>query len=391
MKFIKYLFHIDHLIITLMAFFIMGVLALFTFNTSFMSPLAKSLKNISMMDVFFKIQNSTVTPDTCQLITIVDMTELTSRGEIGELLMDIYKMNPTCIGVDLIFEGEKDDIEGNLLLEEAVSNITDKTFFSCKLTDYDQQTESFKKSVNSYFKPLFPIKEGFANITDNMEKATIRTCTTSLKFKNESIKSFPAAIAKFMGTENSGKQEFTTINYEPVVFPCVSYKDIKNNRDLIEGHIVLVGTMTEEQDMHLSPLGKMPGLEIQAYSTLTLLEHKEIIHFSKATNICIAFILCYMFELLLGLLTLVISKSSPSHKIFMSESKIPSRIISLTWVTLVTFAFFFLFAKYSIYADTVLIIALLAFVTESRRQYGAIIKSLTVKHKNKLINNSLFK
>lgn len=374
-----------------MAFIIMAIFALFTFNTSFMSPLAKALKNLSMTDAFFKIQNSTSVPDTCQLITIVDMTELTSRGDIGQLLSDINDMHPACIGVDLIFEGEKDDIEGNVILEEAVAGMMDYTFFSCKLTNYDQQTKSFTNSVNSYFKSLFSIKEGYANIADDMEQSTIRTCVTSLELKNKKIESFPAAIAHFMGTAYPGEEETIIINYKPIVFPTISYKDIHKNKELIEGHIVLVGTMTEEQDMHLSPLGKMPGLEIQAYSTLTLLEHKEIKHLSRATNVIIAFVICYLFELILGLLAIAITKSSPAHKIFMSESKIPIRIVSLLWITLVTFASFFIFTNYSIYIDTVIIITLLALIVEGRRLYGAIIKAWSVNHKSKFTNHSLFK
>ena len=215
MKKTKFLIHLDHLLITLLACLIMLVLGAFTFKTSLMSPVAKALKNLSVTDIFFNIENSTMPADTCDIITIVDMTELTQRGDIGKLLSEIGDMNPLCIGVDLIFQGEKEDVEGDIILEEAISSIYDKAVFSEKLTSYDNKGNEFTSTVKSYFCEVIPTENAYTNITDNMEKSTIRELTISERMNGEIIKSFAAKIAEKVGADinNSNKNtELSQVN-----------------------------------------------------------------------------------------------------------------------------------------------------------------------------------
>ena len=391
MKKTKFLIHLDHLLITLLACLIMLVLGAFTFKTSLMSPVAKALKNLSVTDIFFNIENSTMPADTCDIITIVDMTELTQRGDIGKLLSEIGDMNPLCIGVDLIFQGEKEDVEGNIILEEAISSIYDKAVFSEKLTSYDNKGNEFTSTVKSYFCEVIPTENAYTNITDNMEKSTIRELTISERMNGEIIKSFAAKIAEKVGADINNSNKNIIINYKPTKFNVISYKEIAAKRELIDGHIVLVGTMTEETDMHLSPLGKTAGIEIQAYSLLTILEHSDIYYLPTWANIVIGILLCLTLEILLALCVVWTSSRKPMLKTFLAESKWMNRIVSMSFLGLVSIASFFVFEKYSIYIDMVVVLAMLAFVVEARILYSAMIRSLRAKQiNNKIINNSIF-
>ena len=391
MKKTKFLIHLDHLLITLLACLIMLVLGAFTFKTSLMRPVAKALKNLSVTDIFFNIENSTMPADTCDIITIVDMTELTQRGDIGKLLSEIGDMNPLCIGVDLIFQGEKEDVEGNIILEEAISSICDKAVFSEKLTSYDNKGNEFTSTVKSYFCEVIPTENAYTNITDNMEKSTIRELTISERMNGEIIKSFAAKIAEKVGADINNSNKNIIINYKPTKFNVISYKEIAAKRELIDGHIVLVGTMTEETDMHLSPLGKTAGIEIQAYSLLTILEHSDIYYLPTWVNIVIGILLCLTFEILLALGVVWTASRKPMLKTFLAESKWMNRIVSMSFLGLVSIASFFVFEKYSIYIDMVVVLAMLAFVVEARILYSAVIRSLRAKQiNNKIINNSIF-
>ena len=388
---LKYLFHIDHLMVTLITFLLVWLLSVFTFNVSFMSPVANAIKNLSMTDVFFKIQNGVVVPDTSQLITIVDMTELTSRGEIGELLEEVSAHEPIAIGVDLIFEGMKDDVEGNLILESAISEISDKTVFAYKLIDYDEQRKMFTNTVFPYFDDLFPITLGYANVTDDMERATIRTFIPSMLLNKEPVFSLAAELAKKMGVEVNGKEKETLINYEPTTFPVVSYNDLKKNTHLIKDHIVLIGTYTEEQDMHLSPLGKTPGVEIQAYTLQTLLQHKRVDILSHIACLVIGFILCYLFAIIIDLSMRLCTRGRRTISLFFAESELPIQIVTIVWLAIITFGAFALFTLRGIYIDTVLILVLMAMVVESRNLYRSAIKALAQRHPNWFTKHSLFK
>lgn len=119
-----------------------------TFQVPILNPIARGVKNFSVTDMFFTIQNNITKADTCQSIVIVDMTELHNRADIGELLNSIYDLKPKTIGVDLIFEGVKDDFEGNVVLEQAVNRISPISIFATKLTGYNKEN---KKVYRVYF------------------------------------------------------------------------------------------------------------------------------------------------------------------------------------------------------------------------------------------------
>jgi len=115
---LKRIFHIDHLIVAVFTILIIRLLVVVTVNLDFLSPVVRALEGFSMTDVYYKIQNSGENNDYSNVITIVDMTELTHRGDIAEVIGNIQAMNPKVLGVDIIFENEKADTQGDSLLAE---------------------------------------------------------------------------------------------------------------------------------------------------------------------------------------------------------------------------------------------------------------------------------
>lgn len=377
MRIIKFIFHRDHLFVTLLTGLIVMLLTVITFKTPALSPVAKALKNISITDLFFSLENKYIEADTCQSIVIVDMTELHSRADIGNLLTEINDAQPKTIGVDLIFEGEKDDLEGNVILEQAVEEVSPKAVFTNKLTNYDEKHKRFGALVASYFRDVIPITEGYANVTDNMENSTIRDLTITQMSTLGKLSSFAAQVAKKVGIKADGKKNLV-INYSPVVFRVIPFDKVYANRSLLKSKIVLVGTMTEEQDMHLTPLGKMPGVEIQAYSLLTLLEHKDIVYVSTVASIAIGFILCYIYELLFSLVAIFVRTCGEKTRIFLTESRIMLNLLSFIYIPGISLLSYFLFAKWNIYVDMVVVLVMVAFVGLSRRLYIATKKVVKV-------------
>lgn len=269
---LKYLFHIDHFLVTTLALVLLWLLSIITFNLSILDPVADALDEFSITDVFFEIENNKEENiETSDLITIVDMTDLHNRGDIASLMQEIGLNNPLCVGIDLIFEGEKDDSIGNKELVEAVNNLGETAIYSKKLTDYSGETDKFANRVSSFFTKDIEVQEAYTNLVNDMSSTRVREFTaTQQEGETESI-SFPAAIAsRFDTTLVSNHKDSYLINYRNVKFPVVKFDEIQEKADLIDGHIVLIGTMTEEQDMHMTPLGKMPGIEVQAYSLLVL-------------------------------------------------------------------------------------------------------------------------
>ena len=391
MKILKFIFHLDHIFVVFLTLVLLWLLSLCIVNISFLKPIDRALDEFSITDMFWEIENTKV-PDTCQLITLVDMTELHSRADIGQLLSQIDAHNPLCTGVDLLFEGEKDDVLGNIILESTILNLDNTFVFAKKLTEYNDSTNDFRSSVQSYFVEQIPIKEAYTNFTDNLQHATIRTYTTHQQNVGTDILSFPAAIAHQIDSSfvSLGTEELL-INYKHTIFPTLKYNEIDQYPQLIEGRIVLVGTLQEEQDMHLTPLGKTPGMKIHAYSLLTLLENKNIQRLPWLINLIICIMLCWMLQITLTAVHTYLARHNRYGLVyFLLQSNIASTIIFISWIILVSYALFILLIKYQTIIDSTMALASITLLMEARGLYSAIINTIAKKRDWRLIRNSLF-
>lgn len=389
---LKYLFHIDHFLVTTLALVLLWLLSIVTFNLSILDPVADALDEFSITDVFFEIENNKEENiETSDLITIVDMTDLHNRGDIASLMQEIGLNNPLCVGIDLIFEGEKDDSIGNKELVEAVNNLGETAIYSKKLTDYSGETDKFANRVSSFFTKDIEVQEAYTNLVNDMSSTRVREFTaTQQEGETESI-SFPAAIAsRFDTTLVSNHKDSYLINYRNVKFPVVKFDEIQEKADLIDGHIVLIGTMTEEQDMHMTPLGKMPGIEVQAYSLLTLLEHKDLQELPLWLSILITFVLCYLLEITIDAVPRCVEKSTKIPIVFLRESGLITALLILLWVIVVTWLMFYSFTRWNVIIDGGVLLASMALVCEGRELIEATIKTLSTKYNWKYLQNSIF-
>lgn len=374
----KYIFHYHHWGVCITTFILLWLLKTITFNLDILNPVADALENFSASDIFFDIEHSGSEPEVSDLITIVDMTELHDRGDIGIMLEEINLNDPLLVGIDLIFEGVKDDEIGNEILENSVEGLSDIAVFSQKLVDYDSKQEEFTGSVRSYFANDFEINEAYTNLKNNMSGACVREMSIKQTCNGQEELSFPARLAAvFDESLYSRGNEDLMINYRNVKFPVIKWNEIAENCDLIEGHIVLVGTMTEEQDMHMTPLGKMPGLELQAYSLLTLLEHNDIDKLPLWATLLIAFFICYLLELCIDSTHRLIDKYPDSAILtFIKESELTILILMFIFIVASCWISFVLFVDHSILIDSDIIFALLVLLFEGQKIYTALIMSI---------------
>ena len=254
-KLLKHIFNLNHLGVCIVTFAMLWLLKTVTFSLDILNPVADAMENFSAADIFFEIQHSGSEPEVSDIITIVDMTELHDRGDIAMLFEEINMNDPLLVGVDLIFEGVKDNKLGNELLEGATMGLSDKTIFSTKLIEYSSEQEEFTGKVQSFFANDLGVTEGYTNLNNDMTGALVREFSTKQTAMGEEMLSFPAKIAAmFDESLYAMDNENILINYRNVEFPVVKWNEIAENSELIEGHIVLVGTMAEEQDMHMTPL-----------------------------------------------------------------------------------------------------------------------------------------
>ncbi|MBP5507700.1 MAG: hypothetical protein J6Y23_07645, partial [Prevotella sp.] len=83
-----------HLIVTVLAFLLVAVFAFSAYQMPFMSPIAETIKDYKMTDVYYHILQDTDEADTSDVVTIVDMSDLYTRRELAAALEAIEQCQP---------------------------------------------------------------------------------------------------------------------------------------------------------------------------------------------------------------------------------------------------------------------------------------------------------
>lgn len=380
---LRNIFHIDHIIVASLTIIIIELMVTIAINLDFLSPVVRAFKSFSMTDIYYKIQNSEDPTEVCNNITLVDMTELTHRKDIAQIIRKINEMKPSALGIDIIFEGEKSDLEGDELLAEACLNGNpNKTVFAFKLTKYDESAHSYQKSLHSFFSAGHEIKEGFVNLIDNPEKS-VRRYANILPYKNTSVHSFPFQISEIATQKVISDEKFHTINYKPIVFPVIKYNELDDYKEYIKDHIVLLGTTQEEKDYYYTPIGEKAGLEILAYTIHSMIENSPIKHANPWIVLLWALIAGYLTNLIDFFLTKRMQKRQSAMMIFITQSELYDKVISFIVMVLITWISFELYTRYNYFVDTVLPLATIVLIEEGRLLYVGL---LSILKKNKHIN-----
>lgn len=387
-KTLKYIFHIDHLLITILTFVLIGVGYAAVMSFPFFDPLKQAMSDMSMTDYFFSLADKN--SDLNQDITVVDIKDEAGRGKIAQAIATVDSLEPWAIGVDITFKGIKGTAAENEALIEAALKAGDKAVWATQLVDYDFEKKTFAQRRSSFFAEDLGVKEGFSNLDDvDYSHKTIRKMFTAVDGNQGKLASLPVAIAQTVDSSNVKPNDKLTIDYKTkfVVLPIDS---IPTHEELIKNHIVLIGSTTDEGDMWKTPLGKMPGVVLQAYSVYTVRNHSHIHYASYLVNLLIAFVLCYLFEVLVDVQNRWLSRKKSAWAVFLSRSYLLLRIVTIVFMALVTWGILSLFIHHSTYVDAILILLVLGVLSEARNIYIGAISALSKNHNWWILKNSLF-
>ena len=256
--------------ITLTAFLVMAIYGVLALNLKMFSPISKAIGDYSYEDFYYQILGSTEDKDSSNIVTLVDMTELFSRRDLANLLTDIESMNPKVMGVDVVFQGVKEDTIGDQMVIQAAKECKRAVFGFTLIDKTDDANHSFFMNDS--------IQEAFINMPRQLYGGLKRSLNIGRMHKGKLIPSFAKVVAeKYAGQEILPLEDKTIrVNFSPMVFPKISYKEVMDHPELIEDRIVLVGAIKEENDMHYTPLGKLPGTEVLGYAIETRLKHNQV-------------------------------------------------------------------------------------------------------------------
>lgn len=324
---------------------------------------------------------STGEPRKSKIITIVDMTELKSRWDIAMAIHEIEDMNPKVLGLDMVFEGLKEDTLADSMIKET-AGMYDNLVFSYTLQKYKHG--QYTDEVHSFFAQTLQVKEGFTNFERKLYGGIKREVSIGQKTKNEIKPSFALLAANmYAGVDvmNLEDRQYN-INYIPIDFNEINYKDIANHPELIEDHLVLLGATKEEYDMHYTPLGRMSGVELLSYSIETMLQQKEIKKASLWETILISFAIVFLTEFVHVRYESFIEQRRNRFIRFFGATEMSLNLLTFIlmfiWLT-----FFFVLFYYFHYSPNLLwAFSGMVFLDTSRQFYDSIINTLSHEKSN---------
>ena len=366
--------------VTVLAFSIVGIYVLAAFNLKVFNPVAEILEDYSFTDFYYKLLD-TGEQETSRIVTIVDMTELRKRRDFAQLFMEVDALHPKAVGVDVVFEGYKEeDLEGDSLLAATVCQLHNFVF-SYKIIDAESMEG---ETVHSFYTPNDKVNEGFTNMPRQLYGGMKRSVSIGREVGGKVVPSFIKKVVDIYAGQEvvplSDKD--VNINFSPKYYHVVPYDSIMEYRDLIEDHLVLIGAMTEESDMHYTPQGKIAGVELLAYAAETMLRQTEIRHASTGVTMVASFIIVFLSVILLSHYRAFTTRKKTLFRVIFGASLIRGLLIA-GWLSLIVWVTFILFCSYNYSISLAFAMSAIALIYMAENLYDTIYNIIVFKKEEK--------
>ena len=367
-----------HCGVALCAFVALGLLVSLALNLSFLNPVAQTMKGFSLTDIYYNVLQEYGEADTSRVVTIVDITDVPDRLQLAEVLAEVESMKPKVVGVDVIFEGFKPDTVGDMRLVE-VAQENPNIVWSYHMLDWGNDSVGYTNEVHSFFANMVPVNEGFTNCERDLYGGMKRQANLVRLCNGERRSALVYDVANHFadGKLAVRDEDDLNINFQPTVFKVIPYDSVSFCPDLIEGRVVLYGADREITDMHYTPLGKLAGIELLAYSVQTLLEQTEVRHLSKWMTALFSFLIVLITQILRSsYLKWTRARRSAWLRFFLG-SVFMVGILLFLWSTVLMGGAFLLFCKTGISFDLGWALAAIPFLRGAKEFFEFIMLKVT--------------
>lgn len=377
--------HPDHLGVCLTIVFFGWILVFISDKTGMFNPIKDAFDDFQITDIYYEVLH-TDQPDIDNNIVIVDMTHLRTRDEIAQAITDIKSCAPKLLCIDLIFERPSFDTIDDAALVTAIESPGCQQILSCKLRNYDKDKDVFADCLYSFFKSFDKednIKWGYSNYRQIRMGGCTRETSLYQHLNDSTVFSLSYTAANlFLGKELKTEQtNERLIRYDDIDFQVIKSDSVLQFASKLKDKLVILGTINEEADTHFTPLGKMAGVKVLAYSIQTYILGGEIKASHTASRQFIALVAWW----LAACIGYWLEKRHPI--IFSIIAKICNFAIGafLIWFS------FEAYIKWNYSLNLLYPLLGLALAEDVRELYSAIIPWLQIKTHWKVFEKSLYK
>jgi CHASE2 domain-containing sensor protein len=299
---------LEYLVINLFVFIGIWVLSQIVLNVAVFNAFTNAFKDFTLTDMYYQIHS---TSKMCDSVILVNIDTL-NRGDIATVIEKIEKGKPKVMGVDIIFDEQKDSVQDAKL--KKTLNSYDNLVLPYSGSPSDIRVAESKThdyfGVNSY---------SYANVygggTQDPQFTTIRfyypvsnnvpAFSTAIMQKFDSVRA--AKLLSFKGNKAEIKY-YGNLDH----FPSYSYMEVLDpalNLDKFKNKIVLLGywdnstTPKTLEDRYFTPMNPkisgrshpdMYGIVIQANILRMAIDGDFLYDFPNWMNWLLAFLLSWM-------------------------------------------------------------------------------------------------
>ncbi|MDE6237264.1 MAG: CHASE2 domain-containing protein [Muribaculaceae bacterium] len=300
-----------------------------------------------MSDFYNRIRSGQSINPLSDDIIMVNVDTVYDRAELASLITTISKNSPEIIGIDLLFEENKDEMADSVLIQ-ALST-ADNIVVGQR---YDESLQAICKDFVSEYCP--DVNRGIVNLTTKTRHGIVREFTS---FLGQDVAHPSLAVAMLKKISSSKYNELLQkdrnilIRFQPEEYMVVEPDEIRQHPQIVKDKIIFVGTITDEYDLHSTPLSDdYPGVQIHA-NILSMVLHDDYVDkhsriYTFILGIISALILTFMYVRLHSTQNLVI------------------RVIPILWLAAMVYLGCLAFNKWGLYinAPQTILIASLALV-----------------------------
>ena len=237
-------------------------------------------------------------------IVIVPIDTL-SRMDIATLVEDISLCNPAAIGLDVFFGyvADHDSLLLELLKQEPRLVLP---------MGVDAEGDEGWKARNAYLFDSTQQQRGVINLNISTPYSVVRNFRPYYQTDRGKIPHFTTALARMAVPESEthlqqwlsqashGEEDeegqVVYINYGSREYEIIEPSQVIEKPEALENKVVLLGTLNDMQDVHITPISEqMPGILIHAYTLSTILDADELTPLPKWAQWLLAIVLSLCF------------------------------------------------------------------------------------------------
>ena len=396
LKFLKTIFHPDHFIVSAATLLLLWLLLWLISAVKFLDPVEKIIMSLSTTDIYYRINASGELNDS-QDITLIDITDLSARqrDSLAIVVEDVLRQKPAVTGVDIIFEGEQIDAEGDAALVDVFYEAAaDSSVIIATKLNHPDSAKIFHGDAHSFFVGHLgdrQITEGCVNVLGRAEESITRY-PVFLSTPQGVIQSLPALMTRAVTGHDVPADRWGqhAINYKSIRFPVIDYREIETHAELIRGHKVLIGATREERDSHLTPIGTRSGLEVIAFALNSMVEGDHVWWGGAWASALIALFAGYAMNLIHYSLVRPLRRKKTIWLRFFADSTLYGKILALLWIILFTGITYMLYTHFHIYKDTWLALGVIVLLGEGRLFYTALLTAAYRTWGEKALTHTLY-